>query len=89
MPTASFVATAVIRNVCAMLFISATASFVTTAAAVADADDTTTRCCRYVGRFMAQMTTDGRDGTVDCRRHCALFGHAVAKSDLPVQGEIQ
>jgi hypothetical protein len=32
----------------------------------------------YAGRFMAQMTADGQDGTVDCRRHGAHFGHAVA-----------
>jgi hypothetical protein len=96
LPWPSFVAMAVvcchgrIRSVCAMIFISATASFCH-GLAVADADDTTTLLLwpsrRCVGRFMAQMTADGRDGTVDCRRHGAHFGHAVAKSDL--QGEIQ
>jgi hypothetical protein len=66
MPTASFVATAVIRNVCAMIFISAAVSFFTTAVI---------RCCGRCRRY-------GRDCPFDCRRHGAHCGHATRRNTM-------
>jgi hypothetical protein len=81
LPWPSFVATAVIRSVCAKMFTSAVAKTLLLWPSRRYESQMETDC-RDGGRFMAQMTADGRrDGTVDCRA-CCCYERATRRNTM-------